>query len=96
MMKIDLFSHFSTREFREAYFSIPLGGKGRRLDPLAIRTYTRGQIDTDIDVLWDVDQRIRILDRHGVDLAVLAGGQGRIGVPSTKGAKLRESSARLP
>ena len=70
-MKIDLFSHFSTREFREAYFSIPLGGKGRRLDPLAIRTYTRGQIDTDIDVLWDVDQRIRILDRHGVDLQVL-------------------------
>ena len=40
-MKIDLFSHFSTREFREAYFSIPLGGKGRRLDPLAIRTFAK-------------------------------------------------------
>ncbi len=43
-MRIDLFSHFCTREFRETYFSIPLGGKGRRLDPLAIRTFTRGQI----------------------------------------------------
>ena len=35
-MHIDLFAHFNTQEFRQAYLSIPLGAKGRRLDPMAI------------------------------------------------------------
>lgn len=32
-MRIDLFAHFTTQEFRQAYLSTPLGAKGRRLDP---------------------------------------------------------------
>ena len=33
-VRIDLFAHFTTQEFRQAYLSIPLGAKGRRLDPI--------------------------------------------------------------
>jgi hypothetical protein len=40
-MRIDLFAHFTTQEFRQAYLSIPLGAKGRRLDPMAIRTFVQ-------------------------------------------------------
>jgi hypothetical protein len=29
-MRIDLFAHFTTQEFRQAYLSIPLGTKGPR------------------------------------------------------------------
>lgn len=70
-MRIDLFAHFNTQEFRQAYLSIPLGGKGRRLDPMAIRTFVQAQRTTDIDVLWDMEQRLKVLDRHGIDLQVL-------------------------
>jgi aminocarboxymuconate-semialdehyde decarboxylase len=70
-MRIDLFAHFTTQEFRQAYLSIPLGTKGRRLDPLAIRTFVQAQRTTDIDVLWDMEQRLHVLDRHGIDLQVL-------------------------
>ena len=53
-MRIDLFAHFTTQEFRQAYLSIPLGAKGRRLDPIAIRTFVQAQRTTDIDVcgIW--------------------------------------------
>ena len=64
-MRIDLFAHFTTQEFRQAYLSIPLGAKGRRLDPLAIRTFVQAQRTTDIDVLRDMEQRLRVLDRYG-------------------------------
>jgi hypothetical protein len=70
-MRIDLFAHFTTQEFRQAYLSIPLGAKGRRLDPIAIRTFVQAQRTTDIDVLWDMEQRLTVLDRHGIDLQVL-------------------------
>jgi len=70
-MRIDLFAHFTTQEFRQAYLSIPLGAKGRRLDPMAIRTFVQAQRTTDIDVLWDMEQRLRVLDRYGIDLQVL-------------------------
>jgi hypothetical protein len=70
-MRIDLFAHFTTQEFRQAYLSILLGAKGRRLDPLAIRTFVQAQRTTDIDVLWDMEQRLRVLDRYGIDLQVL-------------------------
>jgi hypothetical protein len=50
-MRIDLFAHFNTQEFRQAYLSIPLGAKGRRLDPIAIRTFVQARRTTDIDVL---------------------------------------------
>ena len=62
-MRIDLFSHFNTQEFRQAYLSIPLGAKGRRLDPIAIRTFVQAERTTDIDVLWDMEQRLKVLDR---------------------------------
>jgi len=70
-MRIDLFAHFTTQEFRQAYLSIPLGAKGRRQDSLAIRTFVQAQRTTDIDVLWDMEQRLRVLDRYGIDLQVL-------------------------
>jgi hypothetical protein len=70
-MRIDLFAHFTTQEFRQAYLSVPLGAKGRRLDSLAIRTFVQAQRTTDIDVLWDMEQRLTVLDRHGIDLQVL-------------------------
>ncbi len=70
-MRIDLFAHFTTQEFRQAYLAIPLGAKGRRLDPIAIRTFVQAQRTTDIDVLWDMEQRLRVLDRYGIDLQVL-------------------------
>jgi uncharacterized protein len=70
-MRIDLFAHFTTQECRQAYLSIPLGAKGRRLDPLAIRTFVQAQRTTDIDVLWDMEQRLRVLDRYDIDLQVL-------------------------
>jgi len=70
-MRIDLFAHFTTQEFRQAYLSIPLGAKGRRLDPLAIRTFVQAQRTTDIDVLWDMERRLSVLDRYGIDLQVL-------------------------
>ena len=50
-MRIDLFAHFTTQEFRQAYLAIPLGAKGRRLDPIALRTFVQAQRTTDIDVL---------------------------------------------
>jgi hypothetical protein len=50
-MRIDLFAHFPTQECRQAYLSIPLSAKGRRLDLLAIRTFIQAQRMTDIDVL---------------------------------------------
>ena len=70
-MRIDLFAHFTTQEFRQAYLSIPLGAKGRRLDPIAIRTFVQAQRTTDSDVLWDIEQRLRVLDRYGIDLQVI-------------------------
>src|SRR3989441_4134276 len=70
-MRIDLFTHFNTQEFRQAYLSIPLGAKGRRLDPIAIRTFVQAQRTTDIDVLWDIEQRLTVLDRYGIDPQVL-------------------------
>ena len=70
-MRVDLFAHFTTQEFRQEYLSIPLGAKGRRLDPLAIRTFVQAQRTTDIEVLWDMEQRLRVLDRYGIDLQVL-------------------------
>ncbi len=70
-MRIDLFTHFNTQEFRQAYLSIPLGAKGRRLDPIAIRTFVQAERTTDIDVLWDMAQRLKVLDRYGIDLQVL-------------------------
>ena len=51
--------------------SIPLGAKGRRLDPIAIRTFVQAEWTTDIDVLWDMEQRLKVLDRYGIDLQVL-------------------------
>ena len=42
-MRIDLFAHFTTQEFRQAYLSSPLSAKGRRLDPIAIRTFVQAQ-----------------------------------------------------
>ena len=70
-MRIDIFSHFSTLELREAYFSIAPGKKGRRSDRLSLRSYEGGQSATQIDVLWDIDQRMKVIDRHGIDLQVL-------------------------
>ena len=70
-LRIDLLAHFATQEFRQAYLSMPLGAKGRRLDPLAIRTFVQARRPTDIDVLWDMAQRLEVLDRHGIDLQVL-------------------------
>jgi len=61
-MRIDLFAHFTTQEFRQAYLSIPLGAKGRRLDPIAIRTFVQAEWTTDIDVLWDMEQRLKVSD----------------------------------
>src|SRR4029453_9491192 len=95
-MRIDLFAHFTTQEFRQAYLSIPLGAKGRRLAPLASRTFVQAQGKTDIDVLWDMEQRLRVLDRYGIDLQVLTlcfpmvGGlepeeELRLGGPAQKG-----------
>ncbi len=71
MTRIDLFAHFCTQRFRQAYLSIPLGAKGRRLDSNAIRTFVQAHRTTDIDVLWDVHQRVKVLDRYGIDLQVL-------------------------
>jgi hypothetical protein len=33
-MRIDLFAHCTTQEFRQVCLSIPLGAEGRRLDPI--------------------------------------------------------------
>lgn len=71
MARIDLFSHFCTQEFRAAYFAIPPGSEGRRPDPRAVHAFYQGQRTTNIDVLWDVDQRIKAMDRYGIDLQVL-------------------------
>jgi aminocarboxymuconate-semialdehyde decarboxylase len=71
MLRIDIFSHFSTRELREAYFSIAPGRKGRKSDPLSMRSFAGGKSATDIDVLWDIDQRVKVLDRYGIDIQVL-------------------------
>ena len=71
MLRIDIFSHFFPHALREAYLGIPLGAQGRRLDANAIRTFIQAQRTTDIDVLWDIDQRIKVLDRYGIDLQVL-------------------------
>ncbi len=60
MTRIDLFAHFCTQRFREAYLAIPLGAKGRRLDPIATRTFLQAHRTMDIDVLWDVDQRVKV------------------------------------
>jgi predicted TIM-barrel fold metal-dependent hydrolase len=35
------------------------------------RTFVQAQRTTDIDVLWDMEQRLYVLDRHGIDLQVL-------------------------
>ena len=69
-MRIDLFTHFYTQELGQAYLSIPLGAKGRRLDPIAIRTFVQAQRTTDIDVLWDMEQRLTVLDRYGTALTL--------------------------
>jgi hypothetical protein len=45
--------------------------KGDGSIPLAIRTFVQAQRTTDIDVLWDMAQRLEVLDRHGIDLQVL-------------------------
>ena len=87
-MRIDLFAHFTTQEFRQAYLSIPLGAKGRRLDPIAIRTFVQAQRTTDIDVLWDMEQRLTVLDRYGIDLQgphplLSHGGRARTGGRAT-------------
>jgi len=70
-MRIDFFSHFTTQEFKDAYLSILPGAKGRLTDPLSIRTLEQGERTTNIDVLWDMEQRIKVLDKHGVDMQVL-------------------------
>jgi hypothetical protein len=70
-LQIDLFAHFATQEFRQAYLSIPLGAKGRRLDSARHPHLRAAQKTTDIDVLWDIAQRLEVLDRHGIDLQVL-------------------------
>jgi hypothetical protein len=48
-MQIDLFAHCTTQEFRQAYLSIPLDAKGRRLAPMAIRTFVQAQRTTDYE-----------------------------------------------
>ena len=70
-MRIDFFSHFTTQEFRDAYLSIPLGAKGRRPGPLPARTLEQARSTLGIDVLSDMPQRIKVLDKHGIDLQVL-------------------------
>jgi hypothetical protein len=48
-MRIDLFAHFTTQEFRQACLSIPLGTKRQRLDPRAIRTFVQVQRTTNYE-----------------------------------------------
>lgn len=70
-MRIDIFSHFSPKEFREAYFSVSPGKKGRLTDPISVRTFHGAQSSNELDPLWDVERRIKMMDRYGIDLQVL-------------------------
>ena len=69
--RIDLFAHFTTEEFKEAYFAIPFGSKGRRPGPMSERTLELARFTTNIDVLSDFEKRIQVLDRHKIDMQVV-------------------------
>lgn len=69
--RIDLFAHYTTEEFKQAYFAIPFGSKGRRPGPMSERTLKLAEFTTSIDVLYDFEKRIQVLDRQHIDMQVL-------------------------